>query len=86
MFDRWRRARAGASAPEESLDALVADMTRHGVIIITRDDSGYVVYWARKQDESLHSRTADEVLKRSVEGRGETVLEGMRACRAKAMQ
>ena len=86
MFDRWRRGRAGASAPEESLDALVADMTRHGVLIITRDDSGYVVYWARKQDEPLRSRTADEVLKRSVEGRGETVLEGMLACRAKAMQ
>ena len=82
MWDRWRRARAES---ENAIDALAEDMTRHGVIIITREDSSYVVYWARRQEE-LHSSTAGEVLKRSVEGRGATVLEGMLACRAKAVQ
>ena len=82
MFDRWRRVRA---APGDAFEALAADMTRHGVIIITRDADAYTVYWARRHDEPIHPHaTAAEVLKRSVEGRGATVLEGMRACRAKA--
>jgi len=79
MFDRWRRARA---APGDAFEALAAEMTRHGVIIITREDDAYTVYWARKHDPHA---TAAEVLKRSVEGKGATVLEGMRDCRAKAV-
>lgn len=78
MFDRWRRARAESAS---AFEALAAEMTRYGAIIITREDDAYTVYWARKHDP--HASAAD-VLKRSVEGRGATVLEGMRDCRAKA--
>lgn len=81
MFDRWRHSRA---APANALDALAAEMTRQGVIIITRDAGGYTVYWARQPDDPRNPRPTEEALKRSVEGRGATVLEGMLACRAKA--
>ena len=81
MFDRWRRSHAAAA---NALDALAADMTRQGVIIITRDDDVYTVYWSRKHDGPLGARSAEEALKGSVEGKGATVLEGMLACRAKA--
>jgi hypothetical protein len=65
----------------DAFNVLAENMTRDGVIIITRDDGGYTVYWARQHDGP---RSTEETLKRSVEGRGATVLEGMLACRAKA--
>lgn len=68
----------------DAFNALAEEMTRHGVIIVTREDAVYTVYWARKHDGPLSQRSTEEVLKRSVEGRGATVLEGMLACRAKA--
>ena len=68
----------------DAFNVLAENMTRHGVIIITRDDGGYVVYWARPHDDRRSGPPTEEALKRSVEGRGATVLEGMLACRAKA--
>ena len=68
----------------DAFNVLAENMTRHGVIIITRDDGGYIVYWARQHEDPRDPHPTEEALKRSVEGRGATVLEGMLACRAKA--
>jgi hypothetical protein len=86
MFDRWRRGQADLSSQSQSFEALAAEMTRQGVIIITRDDGIYTVYWARKQGDPLHPYTTAEALRRSVEGRGATVLEGMLDCRSQAKE
>jgi hypothetical protein len=87
IFDRWRRSRAAVSSTIQGFEALAAEMTRQGVLIITRDESsGYTVYWARKQGEPLNSQITVEALKRSVEGKGATVLEGMLECRAQALK
>jgi hypothetical protein len=85
MFDRWRRARAELS-PHGGFEALAAEMTRQGVVIITRDDAIYTVYWARKQGDPLNPYTTAEALRRSVEGKGATVFEGMLDCRAQAIR
>lgn len=82
MFDRWRRGRADPSSQSQRFEALAAEMTRQGVIIITRDDGIYTVYWARKQGDPLNPYPTAEALSRSVEGKGPTVLEGMLDCRA----
>lgn len=68
----------------DAFNVLAESMTRHGVIIITRDDSGYTVYWARQHDDPRSPGSTEEAVRRSVEGRGATVLEGMLACHAKA--
>jgi hypothetical protein len=84
LFDRWRSAGAGLSAERQGLDALAADMTKQGVIIITRNGGGYTVYWTRRADERPARQTS--VLKRSVEGEGATVLEALLDCRAQALK
>jgi hypothetical protein len=87
LFDRWRRGRADFSAwQSQDFEALAAEMTRQGDLIITRDDALYTVYWARKQGDPLNPYTTVEAIRRSVEGKGATVLEGMLACRAQAMK
>ena len=68
----------------DAFNVLAESMTRHGVIIITRDEGGYTVYWARQPDDPRNPHPTEEALKRSVEGRGATVLEGMLDCHAKA--
>lgn len=73
IFDCLRRARADRSPHSQAFEALAAEMTKQGALIITRDDGLYTVYWARE-------------LKRSVEGKGATVLEGMLDCRAQAIR
>ena len=82
LFDRWRSAGDGASADGQRFDALAADMTRQGVIIITRNGGAYTVYWTRRVEERPARQTS--VLKRSVEGEGATLLEAMLDCRAQA--
>jgi hypothetical protein len=82
MFDRWRRWRARPGWESEGIEALAAEMTRHGILIITRDGGIYTVYWARKHDDPLNANATVEALKRSVEGKGATVLAGMLECRA----
>ena len=84
LFDRWRSVGAGLSAERQGLDALAADMTRQGVIIITRNGGAYTVYWTRRGDERPARQTS--VLKRSVEGEGATVLEALLDCRAQALK
>ena len=84
LFDRWRSVGAGLSAERQGLDALAADMTRQGVIIITRSGGAYTVYWTRRPDERPARQTS--VLKRSVEGEGATVLEALLDCRARALK
>ena len=84
LFDRWRGVGAGPSAERQGLDALAADMTRQGVIIITRNGGAYTVYWTRRPDERPARQTS--VLKRSVEGEGATVLEALLDCRAQALK
>ena len=87
LFDRWRSAGDGGfSAETPRLDALAADMTKQGVLIITRNGGGYTVYWTRKPDERLSRQTSIQVLKRSVEGEGATVLEALLDCRAQALK
>ena len=84
LFDRWRSA--GDVLPTEGpdLDALAADMTKQGFIIITRNGGAYTVYWTRRPDERPARQTS--VLKRSVEGEGATVLEALLDCRAQALK
>jgi len=84
LFDRWRNAGDGPSSGEQGFDALAADMTRQGVIIITRNGGAYTVYWTRRVEERPARQTS--VLKRSVEGEGATVLEALLDCRAQALK
>jgi hypothetical protein len=85
LFDRWRSAGASFSVGGQGLDALAADMTRQGVVIITRNGGGaYTVYWTRRAEDRPARQTS--VLKRSVEGAGATVLEAMLDCRARALK
>lgn len=84
LFDRWRSVGAGLSAERQGLDALAADMTKQGVVIITRSGGAYTVYWTRRADERPARQTS--VLKHSVEGAGATVLEAMLDCRAQALK
>ena len=84
FFDRWRSAGASFSVEGQGLDALAADMTRQGVVIITRNGGAYTVYWSRRAEDRPARQTS--VLKRSVEGAGATVLEAMLDCRAQALK
>ena len=84
FLDRWRRVGSGLSAERPRLDALAADMTKQGVLIITRNGGAYTVYWTRRAEERPPRQTS--VLKRSVEGEGATVLEAMLDCRARALK
>jgi hypothetical protein len=84
LFDRWRSAGDGLSAQKPALDALAADMTKQGVIIITRNGAAYTVYWTRRPDERPARQAS--VLKRSVEGEGASVLEALLDCRAQALK
>lgn len=84
LFDRWRSAGAGLSAGRQGFDALAADMTRQGVIIITRNGGAYTVYWTRRGDERPPRQTS--ILKHSVEGEGATVLEALLDCQAQALK
>jgi hypothetical protein len=86
IFERWRRARASVSSESLGFEALAAEMTAQGCLIITREGVEYTVYWARNQDHPLILRTSVEALKRSVEGKGPTALEAMLACRAQAIR
>jgi hypothetical protein len=82
LFDRLR----GKDKPldAEDFEALMAEMTRLGVVIITRDNGTYTVYWARREDDPLLLQTTVDALKRSVEGRGATALEAILDCREQA--
>jgi hypothetical protein len=85
MFDRWRRGRSALSSPSQGFEALAEEMTRQGDVIITRDGGIYTVYWTPKQVDPLNPYTSAEALRRSVEGKGVTVLAGMLDCRAQAI-
>ena len=86
LFDRWRSVGDGLSAERPGLDALAADMTKQGVLIITRNGSGYTVYWTRTPNERPTRQNSIQILRRSVEGEGATVLEAMLDCRAQALK
>jgi hypothetical protein len=86
IFDRWRRVRADVSSESLGFEALTAEMTAQGCLIITREGVEYTVYWARNQDDPLILRTSVEAIKRSVEGKGPTALEAMLDCRAQAIR
>jgi hypothetical protein len=86
LFDRWRSVGGGLSADGPGLDTLAADMTKQGVLIITRNGGGYTVYWTRRPDERPTRQNSIQILKRSVEGEGATVLEAMLDCRAQALK
>ena len=90
IFERWRRARANVSSERQGFEALTAEMTAQGCLIITREGVEYTVYWARNQDDPLILRTSMEAVrrsvKRSVEGKGPTALEAMLNCRAQAIK
>jgi len=86
IFERWRRTRADASSVGQGFEALSAEMTAQGCLIITREGVEYTVYWARNQDDPLVLRASVEAIKRSVEGKGPSVLEAMLACRAQAIK
>ena len=80
-FFRWRKA-ATAPSGSQGFEEVVAEMTGQGVLILTRDNGGYTVYWARKQDRTVML----QALKRSVEGRGATALEAILDCRSQAQK
>ena len=86
LFDRWRSVGDGLSAERPGLDALAADMTKQGVLIITRNGGGYTVYWTRAPDERPTRQNSIQILKRSVEGAGATVLEALLDCRSQALR
>jgi len=86
LFDRWRSVGDGLSAERPGLDALAADMTKQGVLIITRNGSGYTVYWTRTPNERPTRQNSIQILRRSVEGEGATVLEALLDCRAQALK
>ena len=86
IFERWRRTRADVSSVSQGFEALTAEMTAHGCLIITREAAEYTVYWARNQDDPLILRTSVEALKRSVEGKGPTAVAAMLDCRAQAIK
>ena len=84
LFDRWRSAGEDPPSEGQGFDALAADMTRQGVIIITRNGGAYTVYWTRRVEERPARQAS--VLKRSVEGEGATLLEAMLDCRTQALK
>jgi hypothetical protein len=84
FLDRWRRAADCLFPVGPGLDALTADMTKQGIVIITRNGAAYTVYWTRMPDE--RPARQGSVLKRSVEGAGATVLEALLDCRAQALK
>jgi hypothetical protein len=84
LFDRWRNAADALPVEGQGLDALAADMTKQGFIIITRNGGAYTVYWTRRPDERPARQAS--ILKRSVEGAGATVLEALLDCRAQALK
>jgi hypothetical protein len=86
LFDRWLRKDEPLSPGVGNFETLMSQMTREGVLIITRDDGGYTVYWARRQDAPLMLQTTVDALKRSVEGRGASVLEAILDCRDQAQK
>ena len=86
LFDRWRSVGDDLSAERPGLDALAADMTKQGVLIITRNGSGYTVYWTRTPNERPTRQNSIQILRRSVEGEGATVLDAMLDCRAQALK
>ena len=86
LFDRWRSVGDGLFVQRPRLDALAADMTKQGVLIITRNGSGYTVYWTRTPNERPTRQNSIQILRRSVEGEGATVLEAMLDCRAQALR
>lgn len=76
LFDRWRDK--GTPSPRaESFEALIAEMTRGGVVIVTRDNGTYTVYWARKNESPTMLGTTVDALKRSSEGHGATAFEAI---------
>ena len=86
LFDRWRSVGDGLFVEIPRLDALAADMTKQGVLIITRNGSGYTVYWTRTPNERPTRQNSIQILRRSVEGEGATVLDAMLDCRAQALK
>jgi hypothetical protein len=64
----------------------MAEMTRLGVVIITRDNGTYTVYWARRQEDPLLLHTTVDALKRSFEGKGATALEAILDCKDHAQK
>jgi hypothetical protein len=86
IFERWRRVRPNVSSESLGFEALTAEMTAQGCLIITREGVEYTVYWARNQYDPLILRTSVEAIKRSVEGKGPTALEAMLDCRAQAIK
>jgi hypothetical protein len=51
LFDRWRSAGDRPSAEGQGLDALAADMTKQGVIIITRNGGALYGLLDQRPDE-----------------------------------
>jgi len=86
LFDRWRSVGDGLFEQRPRLDALAADMTKQGVLIITRNGGGYTVYWTRTPNERPTRQNSIQILRRSVEGEGATVLEALLDCRAQALK
>ena len=84
LFDRWRDKGQASSAQAESFEALIAEMTRGGVVIVTRDNGAYTVYWARKNESPTMLGTTVDALKRSSEGHGATALEAILDCKKQA--
>lgn len=82
LFDRLRKDKP--SPDMEEFEALMSEMTRDGVVIVTRDNGNYTVYWARRQDDPLVMQTSVDALKRSFEGKGTTALEAILDCRERA--
>lgn len=58
FLDRWRRAADCLFPVGPGLDALTADMTKQGIVIITRNGAAYTVYWTRMPDERPARQTS----------------------------
>ena len=80
----WRRKDRPPSPDVESFEVLMTEMTKDGVVILTRDDATYTVYWARRQTPPLTQQASIADLKRSVEGQGATALAAILDCKDKA--
>ena len=80
----WRRKDKAPSPDIEDFNALMSEMTKEGVVIVTRDNGSYTVYWARRQSVPLAKQETIADLKRSVEGKGPTALAAILDCKDKA--
>jgi hypothetical protein len=84
LFDRWREKGKPSSPDAENFEALIAEMTRGGIVIVTRDNGTYTVYWARKNEPPMMLGTSVDALKRSAEGQGATAFKAILDCKVRA--